>query len=389
MIDQRLFIWELIALSTIIYFPLIRKVIAWRNATLKSKTVTSIGVMTIVSGLLQYSYYEDYLLDSEFQFLQILCVLFYFTGAYNYTILEWKSSSLKISEFNTIILKKISKALTGSEPEVGNSIEFAISTPYRIQYFVEGYIDRGKNEGVFFIISSIRNLRIVKAIQFIALYLIMKGIAEDTEEVTVPLFDFTASSIIVVLTAVSLSILLLSMEIQAGNAFAEDLPILYKKLLTQSALDVSQKGPLTETERMKEKAKGILDRRRNKVDNVFGGREKEGLDPETVERIRLMESVKRILNSTPPWSTVSLEDIAKLAKGKEGDVEIVIAGLRELKEVSGIYDIWTKKYSGTSISQWLINRLMQDKDNNITNLDSLKIFPDGGAEFSLKAKEKK
>lgn len=400
MVDTRLFIWELVILSTIIYFPVLRKIIFWNKARISKTVFKSISVMTIVSTALQYSYYEEILEFTEFQFLQLLCVLIYFTAGYNSTYYEWECLPTKFKEFNLSIIKKIVKAFNGSDPETqGSGVKFSISTPYRIQYNVEGYIDKEKKESVFFLISTVFNFRIIKAIQFMGFFLIMKALAEDSENITFPLLNFNISSIFAVLVSISLSFILIYFEIQAGNAYSLELPILYTKLLKQSAYDIVHKRSMPDGEIIKDKAQAILDKRKSnliaekksklqtKIDGVFGEKQSKGIDKETIKRIHLMETVKRILNSTPPWTQVSLEEISKLAKKDEKDVEIVIAGLRELKEVSGIYDIWTKTYSGTSISQWLLTKMIFESDREDIKIENIRVFPDGATEFSFKKKD--
>ncbi|MHA2250218.1 MAG: hypothetical protein ACXAD7_07640 [Candidatus Kariarchaeaceae archaeon] len=400
MVNERLFIWQLFVLAVIIYFPVLRKVMSWNKVKIDVAYLKSASFMTLASIILQFSYYRDNLDTTEFQFLQLIFVLIFYATGFNLSIFEWESDSIKIVQFNKPIIKKISKALGGTEPEpVGTGLKFHISTPYRMQYDVEGYIDKDKKEGIFFIFSSVGNLRLIKVILFLGLYLIMDGISKNTENVVFPLFDFNVSSVFAVLASVSFSVLLVSYEMQSGNGFVQDLPLLYKKLLQQSALDVLDSKPKRDHDGVKTKAQAILDKRKSntiaakkselkdRVDSIFGQKTNEGIDPDTIKRIRLTETVKRILNSTPPWTSVSLAEISKLADGPEDDVEIVIAGLSDLNEVLGIYDIWTKTYSGASISQWFVTKMMMNIDKNNVKLDNVKIFPDGGAEFSLKNQE--
>ncbi len=396
---QKLFIWEIILLSFIVLLPIIRKILRWNKTTIDKSVIKPMILITFVSAIIQYSYYKDYLNSTEFQFIQLISVLIYFNSGYNATLFEWEGIPIEIKEFNLPTIAKISKALNGTDAEtIKNGIKFSITTPYRLQFDVEGIIDQRRKRGKFFIFSTVTNFRILKVIQFLGLYLIIMGLDKETETVSFPLFDFDISSIFAVMATISLSILIIMIEIQSGNTFASDLPVYYKKILHQSALDSLYDKKIGDID-VKDKAQALLDKRksnviaakkselRNKLDKVYGEKDNEGIDPETIKRVRLMETVKRILNSTPPWTTVTLKEIIELAKGSEEEVEMVIAGLRELKEVSGIYDIWTKTYIGTSISHWFITKVLTDIDDKKTKVENLKIFPDGGAEFSLKNKE--
>lgn len=196
-------------------------------------------------------------------------------------------------------------------------------------------------------------------------------------------------------------------ERNAAFSYALELPLLYRKILKKESLEKVWQQPTTpqpeseasELEKARERAREILNARqsdilfrkrdelKNKVDDIFATEEnKIGLDPETLEKVRLYNAVKRILISTPPWSTATLQNIAELAGGNEEEVELIIANLVEKAEVPGIYDIWQQQYSGTPYSQWFANEIYKKIRNNQTSIRKLTVHPDGSADISLEEK---
>lgn len=189
------------------------------------------------------------------------------------------------------------------------------------------------------------------------------------------------------------------MESNSLITFANDFPNFYKKALHKAAIESSPKQGKSGGFSVKSKAQDIINRRdtnvlkakkeefQNKIESVFGSQEDNNIDPNMIKRVRLMNAVKRVLNSTPPWKTVTLDEIVNEVKGVKEEVELIIAGLRELGEVKGIYDIWAKQYYGDAISNWMqtktgIASLASSDIKN--NIKSLRIQSDGSAEIILK-----
>lgn len=400
MSDSRLFLWLLVMLGFIILFPVVRKIINSKNSYFTEKIFKNILLTVISSGLVLFLHSQDYLKSPEFQFLIILVVFIFLSSGFNSTVYSWKSEKMKLVTFNKSVLQKISKSFSGSKiDDIDVGYNFIIRTPYRLGYQIGTITNKEEKFGVFEMTSLNSNQNLIKLLNLSSIYLILQAFTSDDENVNFPFFGFETSAVLAVLFAITISLIILYIEIESANSILQSLPQIYTKILQNEALNKLSGGLKKPELDVKVRAQSILDKRKSnvlqakreevhgKLKSVFGEKETAGLDKKSIERMRLMETVKRILNSTPPWSEVSLSDISKLAKGAEEEVEIVIAGLRNLKDVGGIYDIWTKTYYGTSSSHWLITKLLNDMPSTSTALENVRIYPDGGGEFSFKKKD--
>lgn len=404
MITARIFGWFTVSLGFLILFPLIRKVLNPRNSKTPDDFIKSLVFTEVASIIIVYLYLSNSIKSPEFLFLIILTTFIYFYSGFNNTEYSWNSPRTKLPSFNYNILKKIGRSFGGSKVEITEyGHTFTAVTPYRLKYRIDAVSDRDDKSSNFILTSEAQNNTIIKVINLISLYLMSQALISNEEEVVFPIFNFETNAVLAVLFSVSLTLIILYVEIDTAKNIVNTLPTIYLKLLQNEALS-KLPGSGTSFSDRKQDAKGraqaVLDKRNSnvlkakkeavegKLSSVFGEKDVVPLDKKSVVRMRLMESIKRILNSTPPWSKVPLTDIAELAKGKEEEVEIIIAGLIDLKEVKGIYDIWTKTYHGTSSSHWLITKILNELPNSDTSLENVKIHPDGAGEFSFNKKEK-
>lgn len=396
MTDQRLLLWFLVSLGFIILFPLIRTIINPKNYKFTNSIYKSYLFTLISSSLIYFLYFEETIEAPEFQYLEILIILIYLYSGFNYTEYSWISKESRVLTFNTSILKRIGRSFGGSKvEEVDFGQSFTITTPYRLKYKIETVVNKENKTGVFVLNSQSSNLQIIKFLNLISFYLMSEAFTSNQENVRFPILGFTTSSVLAVLFSISITLVILYIEIETGKNFTQSLPDMYAKLLQNEALGKLQGDRGIKAPDVKGKAQAVLDKRKSnvlrakkeeaegKLSSVFGEKDAVPLDKKSIERMRLMQTVKRILNSTPPWKEVSLEDISELAKGKGDEVEIVIAGLRDLKEVKGIYDIWSKTYYGTSSSHWLITKILNELPESVTSLENVKIYPDGSGEFAF------
>ncbi len=402
MTDYRLLSWYIAILVFNILFPFIRKIMNPKNSKFTPRVFKSMFFIIVTSSINLYLYLEELIEAPEFQFLQILVVLIYYYSGFDYTIYSWKSKETKVQSFNKDVLQRIGRSFGGSKTEESDSgYNFVATTPYRLKYQIDTMLNVEGKTGFFRLTSFGSNLQIIKIINILSIYLIIQSLTSEQEEVIFPILGSEVNAVLSVLFAISITLIILYLEIDSGNSFSDTLPVMYNKILQKIALSKLQGGRTFQQPDIKGKAQSILDKRntnvlkakkeevQGKLSSVFGEKETTGLDKKSIERMRLMETVKRILNSTPPWAKVSLSEISTLAKGDETEVEIIIAGLRDLKEVLGIYDIWTKTYHGTSSSHWLITKVLNELPETDTSVENVKIYPDGGSEFSFKNKKEK
>ncbi|MHA1977357.1 MAG: hypothetical protein ACW98I_10685 [Candidatus Hodarchaeales archaeon] len=120
------------------------------------------------------------------------------------------------------------------------------------------------------------------------------------------------------------------------------------------------------------------------------------IKPEIIRMESLIREVRKILNATPEANLIKLSEIVKMLGGPKKttgeELEQIIIGLVNKREVRGEYDIWTKSYIGSNVRTQFINRTLQNLDikkEEITRLnisgDTMEIvFKD-----NLKEKEKR
>ncbi|MCY3410783.1 MAG: hypothetical protein INQ03_04010 [Candidatus Heimdallarchaeota archaeon] len=406
MIDYRLYTWQLLNLAVILFYPLLRKVLGWNTTEINKQMFKYLSITVLFSIIIQVSYVFSFIQDTEFIYIQFIIILYYAQTGFMQFTSGIRSLPMKVKRFNEDIVKKIARAYGGKNFETEDGIfKFQIITPYRMQYAV--YMDRVKDEGYFNFQSFPSNLRLYKILLLFSYYLSSQALTTTSEDVKIPFFDAQLSAVLSVIVVMSVVVLLAYLETSSLMTFASEFPDFYKKALTKTALSLAggSSEPNDNTSVIntsKDKAKALLEKRdfnlvqakkqelQKKVDSVFGTDDKvKSIDPKVIERVRLMNAVKRVLNSTPKWKTVSLAEIAKIVKGDEKEVEIIISGLRDLKEVTGIYDIWEKQYHGDSMGQWLQtqNVIEAINENKLDTVRSVKIYPDGTSELFLKEDE--
>lgn len=425
MVDSQIVTWEIITVVFILVYPVFRYLFA--RQSVPRNFLRNFSVAAIFSLLLHVQYLVDTGLDfltsfDQFQFLQIVTLLVYQFYSYPAAYMPWESEPIQSTKPNDEVLQRVQKSLSGNtvrqdewEEDTKEGYSFRYKNAYQLTYQISLEIDEHK-EHMFFSIISVPN-RFVQIIHLIALYFATKGFDTSLsfrgmEEIAIPFIGIEVSGITAVLFMLSLSVFLFVVEVQSANSLRLELPLLYKKLLkamlldkmkqeaNKSIEDKAEDSPTfkSELEKARDKARNILESRqtdvlnkkreqiKNRVGSIFET-DTPPLDDETLAQLRLVKAVERILQSTPPWTTVSLKDIAKKAKGDPTEVELIIANLRKNGEVSGIYDIWTQTYSGAKQTQWYITDLLKDLTNSESSIENIKVHPDGSAEISVNKKK--
>ncbi len=405
MIEPRIIFWNILLLIYIIIFPLIRNLMAKRNpiaAVFRNFMIAVIGISIVYSGYLVFGF----LGFGEFQLFTLMILGIYMYYSYPKTTLEGESESIETSGVNKEVLVRLNRAFHGNIIEDNFSLEDQIHVRrYLIPYTISPVSDK---ETLRFFISSGTSM-LFTVIHLLALYAASSALDTSsnptgTSVIGVPLLGYPVDAVVSVISLGAISVVYLILEYQIISTFTIELPLLYKKLLKVITLEkLKQTGGespeeyQSELEKARDRARQILEKRnsdvlnkkrekiRSKVDGIFD-KDTPALDSDTLERFRLMKTVERILQSTPPWAKVSLKQISELAGGKESDVELIIAGLRQSGDVPGIYDIWTKTYSGSKQSQWYITELLHSilEKRVDAEIENIKVFPDGSAEISIK-----
>ncbi len=364
--------------------------------------IAVIGISIVYSGYLVFGF----LGFGEFQLFTLMILGIYMYYSYPKTTLEGESESIETSGVNKEVLVRLNRAFHGNIIEDNFSLEDQIHVRrYLIPYTISPVSD---NETLQFFISSGTSI-LFTVIHLLALYAASSALDTSSNPtganvIAVPLLGYPVDAVVSVISLGAISVVYLILEYQIISTFKIELPLLYKKLLKVITLEklkqTSGESPeeyQSELEKARDRARQILEKRnsdvlnkkrekiRSKVDGIFD-KDTPALDSDTLERFRLMKTVERILQSTPPWAKVSLKQISELAGGEESDVELIIAGLRQSGDVPGIYDIWTKTYSGSKQSQWYITELLHSilEKRVDAEIENIKVFPDGSAEISIK-----
>jgi hypothetical protein len=129
---------------------------------------------------------------------------------------------------------------------------------------------------------------------------------------------------------------------------------------------------------------------RERVEGVMGSKkEEEGIDPELIRNQLLIRKIKTILKSTPVAMEVTLKDIKKkISHDDIKQIEQIIIGLIERKEVTGAYDIWKGVYSVGDSSSQFIERTLQNLDLTVDDLEYIKVNRSGEVEIRFDGDKK-
>lgn len=137
------------------------------------------------------------------------------------------------------------------------------------------------------------------------------------------------------------------------------------------------------------KAKLALDEKRQKarqrVDHIIGRGEDDQIDPELLKKQLLIRRVKTLLKSTPVGYNATLTAITeKVESENPKEIEAIIVGLIDRKEVSGSYDMWEGAYSNGDVSAQFIDRTLTQLDLDPSELEFIKVSSAGDVEIRFK-----
>lgn len=147
----------------------------------------------------------------------------------------------------------------------------------------------------------------------------------------------------------------------------------------QKAEEIRQRQYKQELEERTKKVK-------QRVSGVIGKSEEDTLiDPELLKRKILIDKTKMILKSTPVYKTVKLPDIvAKVEHDKPDEVESIIIGLIDRKEVRGTYDIWEQIYFPGDTNSQFIEGTLRKMSLTKEDLEFIKVNKAGDVEIRFK-----
>lgn len=109
------------------------------------------------------------------------------------------------------------------------------------------------------------------------------------------------------------------------------------------------------------------------------------MDPEVLRLEALIFNVRTVLQATPSHRKIPLEELhkyfSKKVKTNFDELESIIFGLIQRKEVEGNYNIWDRVYSGGTPARRFVDKTLEFAEDMQGELSSIKVKSDGSVEF--------
>jgi hypothetical protein len=137
----------------------------------------------------------------------------------------------------------------------------------------------------------------------------------------------------------------------------------------------------------------LEEQKRRRVDDVMGilhpkKEEVKQMDPEVLRLEALIFTVRTVLQATPSHRKISLMELfnyfSKKTTTTPEELESIIFGLIQRKEVEGNWNIWDKIYSGGTPARRFVDKTLEYAENIQGELSSIKVKADGSVEFYFK-----
>lgn len=295
--------------------------------------------------------------------------------------------------------------------QIPNFFQFHIPGAYYLKYKLNVLIgerdDNSKLTKVSFTFShSIRNLNMIRILMIAIFGLVL--IARAYWTLSPPIMSVTVDSELTFTILVFIFVffnLLLAFTCENLVFQREEV---YKKSLTITRPDLKITKPDLDEIRRKARAKlaipeekpSLQDIKRKaqekydlsiqkaekekqeRIDTILGRADSKlnkQISPEVIRMETLIRETRKILNATPEINSIKLEDIVVMLGSEKTDIdeiEQMIIGLVNRKEVRGEYNIWTKDYSGGNTRTRFINRTLEDLKINKEEISSLNVSGD-------------
>ena len=140
----------------------------------------------------------------------------------------------------------------------------------------------------------------------------------------------------------------------------------------------------------------LEDQKRRRVDEVMGilhpkEEEVKQMDPDVLRLEALIFTVRTVLQATPTHRKISLSELHeyfnKKTKTTPEELESIVFGLIQRKEVEGTYNIWDKVYSGGTPARRFVDKNLEYAETLQGELTTIKVKADGSVEFYFKTDE--
>jgi hypothetical protein len=356
--------------------------------------------------------------ESEFLIFSIIWLTIFVTIFFPYYVELLKQSIVYESDLDKLQLKKsiedsVSK-LRGRQiittRKIPDFFQYQVPGPYYLKYKLNVLIGEKEKDSksfkVNFIFShSVRNLNMLKLIFFIMFGVIL--LARGSWNLQPIFISYTIDSeIIFALFVFAFIIFNLLIAYSCENLIFQREAVYKQTLLNLKQINLSKPN----LEEIKQKARarlGILDDKPNieeikkkaqaKIDFSVQKAEQEKreridklldradskldpkINPEIIRMESLIREIRKILNATPEANSIDLKEIVKMIGSKKTTVEEVeqmIIGLVNRKEVRGEYDIWAKSYRGGNVRTRFMNRTLESLKIKKEEIARLKVSGD-------------
>lgn len=140
----------------------------------------------------------------------------------------------------------------------------------------------------------------------------------------------------------------------------------------------------------------LEEQKRKRVDDVMGilhpkKEEVKQMDPDVLRLEALIFTVRTVLQATPSHRKISLDELfnyfSNKTKTTPEEIESIVFGLIQRKEVEGNYNIWDKVYSGGTPARRFVDKTLEYAENKQGELHSIKVKSDGSVEFYFQTDE--
>lgn len=137
----------------------------------------------------------------------------------------------------------------------------------------------------------------------------------------------------------------------------------------------------------------LEDQKRRRVDEVMGilnpkKEEVKQMDPDVLRLEALIFTVRTVLQATPSHRKITLTELNdyfnKKTKTTPEELESIVFGLIQRKEVEGNYNIWDKVYSGGTPARRFVDKTLEFAENIQGEINTIKVKADGSVEFYFK-----
>ncbi len=363
---------------------------------------------------------------SEFMIVNLFFLFFYFMfQSYSWNIIfahEIIIPTESSHDHLVAILKKTNDLMGGKLYRMTNQNDAEYFLPgsfyTRFDQFIQE-IDDPKGFKVILIHSS-RNLRYLSLFQTI---LIIPLIIARSNQIPVQQNWYASKMLIITVTLTSsptqidvvwwfliVGLLFLFYGLTLGSS-SENVLLKYeetfKKTRIEQALnlpsfnlkkpDLSLNGTKEKLSDKKDSATSKLEEeKRKRVDDVMGilnpkKEEVKQMDPDVLRLEALIFTVRTVLQATPTHRQITLTELydyfSKKVKTTPEEIESIVFGLIQRKEVDGSYNIWDKIYSGGTPARRFVDRNLEYAEDLKGELSTIKVKADGSVEFYFKTED--